>query len=203
MSKINFLFQKLLIKQNHKTDSFFCVQYLYHDDISIYQFLIENIKSIFLSDFGQKIPLLSVGLKILKNMCWPQLSLLPIISQSLGKNLHKYMQNLKLIIKVKAKTPDMNIDKITKHKMDAKWQNFNQYYIPNTTKNFNHFKVVKFSLLHFWTFCQKNLATQKTLNKIFYKYSFKIKNLTLANHIKYELTKSLTKGNNSFSKIAL
>lgn len=66
MSKINFLFQKLLIKQNHKTDSFFCVQYLYHDDISIYQFLIENIKSIFLSDFGQKIPLLSVGLKILK-----------------------------------------------------------------------------------------------------------------------------------------
>lgn len=58
-------------------------------------------------------------------MCWPQLSLLPIISQSLGKNLHKYMQNLKLIIKVKAKTPDMNIDKITKHKMDAKWQNFN------------------------------------------------------------------------------
>lgn len=75
--------------------------------------------------------------------------------------------------------------------------------IPNTTKNFNHFEVVKFSLLHFWTFCQKNLATQKTLNKICYKYSFKIKNLTLANHIKYELTKSLTKGNNSFSKIAL
>lgn len=72
--------------------------------------------------------LLSVGLKILKNMCWPQLSLLPIISQSLGKNLHKYMQNLKLIIKVKAKTPDMNIDKITKHKMDAKWQNFNHSY---------------------------------------------------------------------------
>lgn len=33
--------------------------------------------------------------------------------------------------------------------------------IPNTTKNFNHFEVVKFSLLHFWTFCQKNLATQK------------------------------------------
>lgn len=30
------------------------------------------------------------------------------------------MQNLKLIIKEKAKTPDMNIDKITKHKMDAK-----------------------------------------------------------------------------------
>lgn len=30
------------------------------------------------------------------------------------------MQNLKLIIKVKAKTPDMNNDKITKHKMDAK-----------------------------------------------------------------------------------
>lgn len=128
MSNIIFLFQKLLIKQNHKTDSFFCVQYLYHDDISIYQFLIENIKSIFLSDFGQKIPLLSVGLKILKNMCWPQLSLLPIISQSLGKNLHKYMQNLKLIIKVKAKTPDMNIDKITKHKMDAKWGNFNHSY---------------------------------------------------------------------------
>lgn len=70
MSNIIFLFQKLLIKQNHKTDSFFCVQYyLYHDDIPIYQFLIENIKSIFLSDFGQKIPLLSVGLKILKNMC--------------------------------------------------------------------------------------------------------------------------------------
>lgn len=66
MSNIIFLFQKLLIKQNHKTDSFFCVQYLYHDDISIYQFLIENIKSIFLSDFGQKIPLLSVILKILK-----------------------------------------------------------------------------------------------------------------------------------------
>lgn len=128
MSNIIFLFQKLLIKQNHKTGSFFCVQYLYHDDISIYQFLIENIKFIFLSDFGQKIPLLSVGLKILKNMCWPQLSLLPIISQSLGKNLHKYMQNLKLIIKVKAKTPDMNIDKITKHKMDAKWQNFNHSY---------------------------------------------------------------------------
>lgn len=38
------------------------------------------------------------------------------------------MQNLKLIIKVKAKTPDMNIDKITKHKMDAKWQNFNHSY---------------------------------------------------------------------------
>lgn len=52
MSNIIFLFQKLLIKQNHKTDSFFCVQYLYHDDISIYQFLIENIKSIFLSDFA-------------------------------------------------------------------------------------------------------------------------------------------------------
>lgn len=66
MSNIIFLFQKLLIKQNHKTGSFFCVQYLYHDDISIYQFLIENIKSIFLSDFGQKIPLLSVILKILK-----------------------------------------------------------------------------------------------------------------------------------------
>lgn len=113
-----FLFQKLLFKQIKiiKLILFFGVQYLYHDDISIYQFLIENIKSIFLSDFGQKIPLLSVGLKILKN----QLSLLPIISQSLGKNLHKYMQNLKLIIKVKAKTPDMNIDKITKHKMDAK-----------------------------------------------------------------------------------
>lgn len=127
MSNIIFLFQKLLIKQNHKTDSFF-VYSTFIMMISIYQFLIENIKSIFLSDFGQKIPLLSVGLKILKNMCWPQLSLLPIISQSLGKNLHKYMQNLKLIIKVKAKTPDMNIDKITKHKMDAKWQNFNHSY---------------------------------------------------------------------------
>lgn len=198
MSNIIFLFQKLLIKQNHKTDSFFCVQYLYHDDISIYQFLTENIKSIFLSDFGQKIPLLSVGLKILKNMCWPQLSLLPIISQSLGKNLHKYMQNLKLIIKVKAKTPDMNIDKITKHKMDAKWQNFNHSYTKYNKKLQPLWSSEVFTL-----FVGKNLATQKTLNKICYKYSFKIKNLTLANHIKYELTKSLTKGNNSFSKIAL
>lgn len=114
MSNIIFLFQKLLIKQNHKTDSFF----LCTVPLSWWYF---NLSISYWT-------LLSVGLKILKNMCWPQLSLLPIISQSLGKNLHKYMQNLKLIIKVKAKTPDMNIDKITKHKMDAKWQNFNHSY---------------------------------------------------------------------------
>lgn len=110
MSNIIFLFQKLLIKQNHKTDSFF----LCTVPLSWWYF---NLSISYWT-------LLSVGLKILKN----QLSLLPIISQSLGKNLHKYMQNLKLIIKVKAKTPDMNIDKITKHKMDAKWQNFNHSY---------------------------------------------------------------------------
>lgn len=64
-----FYFKNCLLNKIIKLILFFCAQYLYHDDIPIYQFLIENIKSIFLSDFGQKIPLLSVGLKILKNMC--------------------------------------------------------------------------------------------------------------------------------------
>lgn len=122
MSNIIFLFQKLLIKQNHKTDSFFCVQYLYHDDIPIYQFLIENIKSIFLSDFGQKDTSIISWFKNIKKTCVDPNCL---SSQSFPSHWVKiYINicnlNLKLIIKVKAKTPDMNIDKITKHKMDAK-----------------------------------------------------------------------------------
>lgn len=128
MSNIIFLFQKLLIKQNHKTDSFFlCTVPLswWYSNLSISYWKYKIYILIWL--WSKDTSIIS-WLKILKNMCWPQLSLLPIISQSLGKNLHKYMQNLKLIIKVKAKTPDMNIDKITKHKMDAKWQNFNHSY---------------------------------------------------------------------------
>lgn len=129
MSNIIFLFQKLLIKQNHKTDSFFlCTVPLswWYSNLSISYWKYKIYILIWL--WSKDTSIISWFKNIKKHVLTPQLSLLPIISQSLGKNLHKYMQNLKLIIKVKAKTPDMNIDKITKHKMDAKWQNFNHSY---------------------------------------------------------------------------
>lgn len=129
MSNIIFLFQKLLIKQNHKTDSFFLCTvplswWYFNLSISYWKYKIYILIWLWSKDTS----IISWFKNIEKHVLTPQLSLLPIISQSLGKNLHKYMQNLKLIIKVKAKTPDMNIDKITKHKMDAKWQNFNHSY---------------------------------------------------------------------------
>lgn len=129
MSNIIFLFQKLLIKQNHKTDSFFlCTVPLswWYSNLSISYWKYKIYILIWL--WSKDTSIISWFKNIKKTCVDPNC----LSSQSFPSHWVKIyindMQNLKLIIKVKAKTPDMNIDKITKHKMDAKWGNFNHSY---------------------------------------------------------------------------